>query len=279
MAALLGLHQRVNLLWCLTFLLFIFPGASSLTVAGQIGGSITLPCNSSNREDFSTLLTFGPKIAYGFNQDKYYEDRVHESGSCDLILQDLKSTDAGKYISKVYASGQLPNIYTYDIHVYVTLTGQKGEELMFDDLPREAENVTHLTNASCTEVWRRGQGVLTDRLIDKNGCLTIKNFTSSDAGTYRVLNSTEEILVTVRVTEFRTESKDKLDSTHEDETLDTERVPVWGWILIGMVALVALIVFAAIMIRQRLNRNEDSYQEVQMTETVQGPRSPNNSNS
>ncbi len=68
------------------------------------------------------------------------------------------------------------------------------------DLPHEAENVTHFTDPDWTEVWRRGQGALTDRLIDKNGLLSIKNFTSSDAGIYRVLNSSQGILLTVTVT-------------------------------------------------------------------------------
>ncbi|XP_058609742.1 uncharacterized protein LOC131525804 [Onychostoma macrolepis] len=251
MAALMGLHPLlVNLYWCLIIsLLFIFLGAASLPVEGRKGGSITLPCSLTKRENLSTVLTFGPITAFGAGQDGHFSGRVHKSGSCDLILQDLKTTDAGKYILKVYDdSGLISN--SYDVHVNVTLTGQKGEELMFE-LPREAENVTHLTNAGCTEVWRRGRGVLTDRLTHKNDCLTIKNLSSSDAGLYRVLNKSGGILVTVTVTESSTGSKDKLDSTHEDETHDTGRVPVWVGIVIGVVALVALIVFAIIKSRQQ----------------------------
>ncbi|KTF89872.1 hypothetical protein cypCar_00022300 [Cyprinus carpio] len=211
--------------WCLFFFLLLdLPGASSLTVTGQKGGNITLPCNSSNREDLYMVLTFGSKTAYGTGQSKYYEHRVHKSGNCNLILQDLKTTDAGKYNFKVYASGQLLGSYIFDICVNVHVTARVGEEVMFDDLPRDAESVECLTNTSSIDVWRREQGVLTDRLTDSDGHLIIKNFTSSDAGTYRVLDSTGGVLVTVTLTEWGTESKDKQDSTRDDKTESTKRV-------------------------------------------------------
>ncbi len=72
---------------------------------------------------------------------------------------------------------------------------------MLDELPRVAKSVEHLTNPHWTEVWRRGKGALTDRLTYKNGRLTIKNFSSSDAGIYRVLNSSGGgILITLTLT-------------------------------------------------------------------------------
>ncbi|XP_042632090.1 uncharacterized protein LOC109078864 [Cyprinus carpio] len=258
--------------WCLFFFLLLdLPGASSLTVTGQKGGNITLPCNSSNREDLYMVLTFGSKTAYGTGQSKYYEHRVHKSGNCNLILQDLKTTDAGKYNFKVYASGQLLGSYIFDICVNVHVTARVGEEVMFDDLPRDAESVECLTNTSSIDVWRREQGVLTDRLTDSDGHLIIKNFRSSDAGTYRVLDSTGGVLVTVTLTEWGTESKDKQDSTRDDKTESTKRV----YVCIAVLVLLALIAFTLFMIHRCLNRNKA--QEVPMQETAQGPGSPNNS--
>lgn len=78
------------------------------------------------------------------------------------------------------------------------LTGRKGEELVFDELPRDAEKVMHQTDTGPEEVWKRGQerGKL---LTYKNGSLTISDFTSKYAGTYSVLNSSGGILNTVTV--------------------------------------------------------------------------------
>ncbi|XP_016102567.1 uncharacterized protein [Sinocyclocheilus grahami] len=254
------------------FLLFVLPGASSLTVTGQKGGYITLPCNSSYRGDLSTVLTFGSTTAYGNRQDEHFRGRVHKSGNCNFVLQPLNTTDAGKYTLHVNANG-LPKSYSHDVRVNVNLTARIGEEVKFDDLPRDAESVEHFTNTDLIDVWRKGQGFLTDRLTDKNGRLIIKNFTSSDAGAYRVLNKTGGILVTVTVTtESGTASKDIQDRTRDDKTKGTERAHA----CIGVVVLVALIVFAVFMKHRCLNRNKE--QGVPMQETVQGPRSPNNSN-
>ncbi len=54
---------------------------------------------------------------------------------------------------------------------------------------------TH-TGQRCGGVER----VLTDRLTNKNGRLTIKNFSSSDAGIYRVLNSGGGIHINLTLT-------------------------------------------------------------------------------
>ncbi|XP_016375592.1 uncharacterized protein LOC107714293 [Sinocyclocheilus rhinocerous] len=253
----------VNLHWCLMFfLLFFLPRASSLTVTGQKDGYITLPCNSSYRGDLSTVLVFGSTTAYGNHQNEHFRGRVHKSGNCDLILQPLKTTDAGKYTLHVNANGQ-PKSYSYDVHVNVNLTARVGEEVKFDYLPRDAESVKHFTNTDLIDVWRREQGFLTDRLTDKNGRPTIKNFTSSDAGTYRVLNKTGGILVTVTVTtESGTASKDKQDRTRDDKTDGTERAHVCPWSVIGVVG-VLIIVFIVFMIHQyrKKNKEHDSYLE------------------
>ncbi|XP_052389126.1 uncharacterized protein LOC127935362 [Carassius gibelio] len=213
---------------CLCLLFFLPSGLSGehfsySSLTGPLGGSITLPCNYSDAEDFSPVLTCGIQTAYGTGQSKYYEHRVLKTGTCDLTLHDLKTTDAGRCHLKGYVNDQLLRSYIFDISIDVPLTARIGEEVMFDDLPRDAESVKHLSNTSSIDVWRREQGVLTDRLMDKDGHLIIKIFRLRDAGTYRVLNSTGGVLVTVTLTEWSTASKDKQDSTRHDNTKVTAR--------------------------------------------------------
>ncbi|XP_026088201.1 uncharacterized protein LOC113062511 [Carassius auratus] len=226
--------RTVNILWCLLFFLpSVLPGADSLPVVGEIGGSITLKCNYTNTQD--PILTFGTKTAYGGLQNEHFRDRVHKTDTCDLILKDLKTTDAGKYLLTLYVEGEPLCSYSYELRVDVPLTALIGEEVMFDDLPGDAESVEHLSNTSSTEVWRRGMGVLTDRLMDKDGHLIIRSYTLRDAGTYRVLNSTGGVLVTVTLTE----SQSNQHRTHSDIPDGAERVNA----SIGVVFLVALMWF------------------------------------
>uniref|UniRef100_A0A672JS50 Immunoglobulin subtype domain-containing protein n=1 Tax=Sinocyclocheilus grahami TaxID=75366 RepID=A0A672JS50_SINGR len=81
-----------------------------------------------------------------------------------------------------------------------------GERLKLDVLLPDAHQVTH-QNKSSTEwkkVWTRDSkkrvNVTHDRLNDTDGTLSIEEFTADDAGTYRVLDSEGEILITVTVT-------------------------------------------------------------------------------
>ncbi len=97
--------------------LFLFAGAASVPVEGLKGGSITLPCCKNSGDDLSIVLTFGSETAYGRGQSEHFRGRVHKSGSCDLILQDLKTTDAGKYTADVYDKSGSISRNSFDVHV------------------------------------------------------------------------------------------------------------------------------------------------------------------
>lgn len=97
--------------------LFLFLGVACLTVDGQKGGNVTLPCNLPNLNDLSIVLTFGSLYAYGVRQSAEFKGRVHKSGACDLVLQGLKTTDAGTYHLKIYDNGQLILNRSYEVHV------------------------------------------------------------------------------------------------------------------------------------------------------------------
>ncbi len=75
-----------------------------------------------------------------------------------------------------------------------------GEQLKLDVLLASANKVETNSSGKWTEVWSRDHRVSNDRLTDTDGTLTIKDFTASDAGSYRVLDSEGEILITVTVT-------------------------------------------------------------------------------
>ncbi len=78
-----------------------------------------------------------------------------------------------------------------------------GEQLKLDVLLSNADKVQHQSRRSTgwTEVWKRGHGVQNDQLHDRDGNLSITNFTANDAGTYRVLDPEGELLITVTVVE------------------------------------------------------------------------------
>uniref|UniRef100_A0A672LRZ8 Immunoglobulin subtype domain-containing protein n=1 Tax=Sinocyclocheilus grahami TaxID=75366 RepID=A0A672LRZ8_SINGR len=77
-----------------------------------------------------------------------------------------------------------------------------GEELKLDVLLTNTKKVVHQNKISkeWTVVWKRRGGVRSDRLIVRDGNLTINEFKARDAGTYRVLDFDDEILITMTVT-------------------------------------------------------------------------------
>uniref|UniRef100_A0A8C2FF33 Uncharacterized protein n=1 Tax=Cyprinus carpio TaxID=7962 RepID=A0A8C2FF33_CYPCA len=71
-----------------------------------------------------------------------------------------------------------------------------GEELKLDVLLPNADKVETNSSGEWREVWKRGHGVCCERMTDRDGNLSIKEFTSNDTGTYRVLDSEGETLIT-----------------------------------------------------------------------------------
>uniref|UniRef100_A0A673I348 Immunoglobulin V-set domain-containing protein n=1 Tax=Sinocyclocheilus rhinocerous TaxID=307959 RepID=A0A673I348_9TELE len=92
------------------------------------------------------------------------------------------------------ASGSI-NINMYEFSVKIS------EKLKLDVLLSNADKVQHHSRRSTEwkDVWKRGHGVQNDQLNDRDGNLIINNFTASDAGIYRVLDSEGELLITVTV--------------------------------------------------------------------------------
>lgn len=87
-------------------------------MTGQRGGNVTLPFNLPTQNDLSIVLTSGSKYASGVRQDPEYKGRVHRSGTSDLVLQGLKTTDAKTFNLKIYDNGQL--IFNSSCEVHVT---------------------------------------------------------------------------------------------------------------------------------------------------------------
>ncbi len=75
-----------------------------------------------------------------------------------------------------------------------------GQPLKLHVLMSNADKVEKNSSEGWKEVWKRGPGVSSDRMNVSDGNLIIKAFTDNDVGSYRVLDSDGEILITVNVT-------------------------------------------------------------------------------
>ncbi|XP_077086253.1 uncharacterized protein LOC143738158 [Siphateles boraxobius] len=150
----------------------------------------------------------------------------HIDGYCSICIPGGNSSHGGE---------------TYEISV------KKGEDLKLDVLFSKADKVERNSRSGWTEVWRRGHGVSSDRLTDHDGNLTINEFTANDTGTYRVLDSNNEALITVTVTESVLDSKGNLNDTDKDKTDDTEHRTVDHWILlVGLTVILMVLVVLAV---------------------------------
>ncbi|XP_048041399.1 uncharacterized protein LOC125265302 isoform X2 [Megalobrama amblycephala] len=210
-------------------------GNSPRRVTGEKGGSVTLPCEFQPRDD-SHIVVFRQSKKILDCQNEECSERFVKKGSCDVIIKDLIFSDAGKYFLRVFnTDGQKEVERDYHLHIQGKIFGKTGEELKMNILLANADKVKTNSSGEWTEVWTRGHGVSSDRLTDRDGNLTISNFTVSDTGTYRVLDSEEEILITVTVTESSPGSNGKLD-------MDEEQHTAGFWILsVGLPVLVILV--------------------------------------
>ncbi|XP_077086312.1 uncharacterized protein LOC143738186 isoform X3 [Siphateles boraxobius] len=233
----------MNLL--LLLLCFIsYRGSSTKPVSGIKGGIVTLSCESEDREivDIS-LIRRSKKIPVC--EKKNCSGRVCKEGSCDVIIKDLIYSDAGKYFLYVYYNNDQREverqIREYHLHIHDEISVKKGEDLKLDVVLINADKVERNSRSGWTEVWRRGHGVSSDRLIISDQTLIIHDFTVTDTGTYRVLDSNNEALITVTVTESVLDSKGNLNDTEKDKTDDTEHRHHWI-LLVGLTVVLLVLV-------------------------------------
>lgn len=88
---------------------------------GKKGGNVILPCVYKANEIFHINLSRQSKNIL-VHQRKYCNKQVCVKGACDVIMKDLRLSDAGKYILNVYdingKSVLEPQIRTYQLHIY-----------------------------------------------------------------------------------------------------------------------------------------------------------------
>ncbi|XP_016383015.1 uncharacterized protein LOC107719972 [Sinocyclocheilus rhinocerous] len=234
---------------CLNLLLLCLvyhSGNTSKPVSGKKGGNVTLTCEheANNIVHIDLISESGETDVC---QDEECSGRVFKEGNCDVVIKNLIFSDAGKYILRIYYNNQTELerlIRTYQLHIHDEITVKIGKPLKLHVLWANADKVETNSSGEWKEVWKKGHGVWSDRMNDTDGNLTIKAFLASDAGSYRVLDSEGEILITVTITESEKQSTEKLDDTEQHKNWI---VPV----VVCLVILVVLIVISVIIWRRR----------------------------
>ncbi|XP_042610744.1 uncharacterized protein LOC109052228 [Cyprinus carpio] len=248
------MFRCLNLLLLLLFCLVYhsetpFVRTTPVSVTGKKGDSAILSCQFEPSDIFRIDL-WRQKSIFSCQNETCENGRFSKKG-CDVTIKNLSFSDAGKYTLKVFYNHNQTVLNQkqkmYQLHIQDNISVQEGGEL--GDLP-SAHKVLHQPSGSTKweDVWPKDQS-------DVN----LHNFRTNHTGTYRVLDSEGNILITVTVTESGTESKDKQDDTNKDKT---EPLPVWALILIviviGVVLVLAVIIFIVIKKPQCLKRDADT---------------------
>ncbi|XP_056116449.1 uncharacterized protein LOC130092571 [Rhinichthys klamathensis goyatoka] len=257
----------MNLLLLLLLLLLCFisySGSSTKPVSGIKGGIVTLSCGSEDREIVEISL-FSVWKHIPVCEERNCSGRVCKEGSCDVIINDLIYSDAGKYFLRVYYNNDQREvkrqIREYHLHIHDEISVKKGEDLKLDVVLINADKVERNSRSGWTEVWRRGHGVRghgvsSDRLTVSDQTLIIHDFTVTDTGTYRALDSNNEALITVTVTESVLDSKGNLS--------DTEHRPVDHWMLpVGLTVFLLVLVVLSAVVRYRRPKKKKKTLRVQ----------------
>ncbi|XP_039546960.1 uncharacterized protein LOC120492779 [Pimephales promelas] len=257
---LLLVRTVMNHLPLLLLYFIIYSGSSSISVSGKKGGIVTLSCGSEDREIVEIRL-YSVSKHIPVCEERNCSGRVFKEGSCDVIINDLIYRDAGKYFTYIYYINDQRELEhqtkEYLLHIHGEICVKKGEDLKLDVLVTKADKVERNSGSGWTVLWRRGHVVSNDGLSVSEQTLIISNFTANDSGTYRALDSNNEALITVTVTESVTNSKGNLNNTEEAKTDDTEHRPVDHWMLpVGLtVVLLVLPVLIGVVIYRRCHRD------------------------
>ncbi|XP_026088226.1 uncharacterized protein LOC113062529 [Carassius auratus] len=187
---------------------------SSISVSGEKRGNITVRCeHEDDNIDLIDLFTRSRVISVCETEE--CSGRVFKEGNCDVVIKNLIFSDAGKYTLRIYYNNDQTEL-KYHLHIHDEISVKTGEELKMSVLVSDADKVKTNSSGEWKEVWTRDHGVQSDRMNndDNDGNLIIKSFLDSDAGTYRVLDTEGEILITVTVTE----SKETLEHTDDSKS-------------------------------------------------------------
>ncbi|XP_059366341.1 uncharacterized protein LOC132104827 [Carassius carassius] len=175
----------------------------TIPVSGEKRGNITLTCQYKTNEITDIILNTRSEIIEVCETEEC-NGRVFKEGNCDVVIKNLIFSDAGKYTLRIYYNNDQRElerqIRTYQLHIHDEISVKTGEELKMSVLVSDADKVKTNSSGEWKEVWTRAHGVQSDRMNDTDGNLIIKSFLDSDAGTYRVLDTEGEILITVTIT-------------------------------------------------------------------------------
>ncbi|XP_026088217.1 uncharacterized protein LOC113062523 isoform X1 [Carassius auratus] len=237
-----------NLLLLLVCLVY-HSGNTSKPVSGEKRGNVILPCQYED-SNIGHIDLFSEVEKIDVCETEECSGRVFKEGNCDVVIKNLIFSDAGKYTLRIYYNNDQTEL-KYQLHIHDEISVKTGEELKMSVLVSDADKVKTNSSGEWKEVWTRDHGVQSDRMNDDDdGNLIIKSFLDSDAGTYRVLDTEGETLITVTVTE----SPEKLDDTEQQR----------NWIVSVVVCLVILaviVIVISVFIWRRQHRDHTQVQE------------------
>ncbi|XP_059364933.1 uncharacterized protein LOC132103882 isoform X2 [Carassius carassius] len=191
--------------------------------SGKKRGNIRLRCEHEDNNIVQIDLITRSEIIEVCETEEC-RGRVFKEGNCDVVIKNLIFSDAGKYTLRIHYNNDQtelkpnndqivpkePKQWTYHLHIHDEISVKTGEELKMSVLVSDADKVKTNSSGEWKEVWTRDHGVQSDRMSnDTDINLIIKSFLDSDAGTYRVLDTEGEILITVTITASGTESPEK----------------------------------------------------------------------
>ncbi|XP_051949453.1 uncharacterized protein LOC127620303 [Xyrauchen texanus] len=234
-----------------------------ILVIGKKDHNVTLPCNATSNQSFD-IHFYNRTKKMNVCQSEECNGPVFKSGNCDIVLKNVTFTDAGKYSLKIYLtdSDTVSKVLfdgTYQLQIDDETSVKKGDDLILDVVLSNADIVEHQLNTSSEwiSVWKRGEDP-TGRVTDINGVLNITGFTDSDAGIYRVLNSNEQILIKINVTENVTASGK--ESIQDNTTLSTRLIGVIVSVLVPVCVVIVIVVIYFCCCKnkyQSTNRSEE----------------------
>ncbi|XP_026088219.1 uncharacterized protein LOC113062524 [Carassius auratus] len=236
MSKCLNLLLLLLLMFCLVYQSEILPAENPfISVSGKKRGNIRLRCEHED-DNIVHIELFTRSRVINVCETEECRGRVFKEGNCDVVIKNLFFSDAGKYTLRIYYNNDQTEL-KYRLHIHDEISVKTGEELKMSVLVSDADKVKTNSSGEWKEIWTRDHGVQSDRMNDDNdGNLIIKSFLDSDAGTYRVLDTEGEILITVTIT-----AGENTDPHHSAPKL-------WSWVETFLFGFVTSVFFAYIVI-------------------------------